>query len=292
MRIFSLLFLSCIVLNSCIDTGNKTNTADAPIELKLNFKPGVKYTYSNEINDTVSVPGTTKEMSIVTRVSNINTYSITYQGGNKKIDFSIDKVVIGTPLGEYNSEDTSSDLKILNGLKKQVHIHRHAIIDDKGEIKDIQKDVAEIDTSANEAFNSISMFSDDAIINSLKYLFGIFPGKLVIVGERWTNNIVFNIASVRTSIPIEFRLISADSGIAHIELNAQLKDLSDSTSRSQLHFMNMKGSVTGTLDMEISTGLITDYTQTTQLKGSMNISTHQMPATIITNIHVVGKEVK
>ena len=103
---------------------------------------------------------------------------------------------------------------------------------------------------------------------------------------------VFNIASVNTTIPVEFRLITADNGIAHIEMNSEIKNISDSTSHSIMHFMNMKGTLSGTMDMDISSGLITDYTQTTHLVGSMNINTQELPATIVSNIHVTGKELK
>ena len=284
--------MSCILFQGCIQ-GNNTNnnTSDAPIDLKLNFKPGVKYTYLNETTDTMGVPGMNKEMSINTNIILANTYSITPVGNTKKIDFSFDQVIIKSPAGEYNSDDTFGGLKVLNGLKKQMHVHRSAVLSDKGDITDIKTDAIK-DAANLDAFSSISMFNDDAIKSSLKYYFDIYPGKLIKLGERWTKNMVFNIASVNTTIPVEFRLITADNGIAHIEMNSEIKNISDSTSHSIMHFMNMKGTLSGTMDMDISSGLITDYTQTTHLVGSMNINTQELPATIVSNIHVTGKELK
>lgn len=293
MKVSSLLIGICTLsfaytLQSCNNNGSSTD--NGPIELKLNFKPGAKYKYIKESKESIEPQIKGASIAISQNMTTEAIYQVTSAGQDKTITFSYDRIALKSGNSmmsvEFDSKDTAKQSqKIFQSITDVLHKPYTATLTADGNIVNIKKPSA-VDTNASSS--ELNQFSDTAIHNMLQQLFNVYPGKPVKIGDTWTSKSESAISFLNAASDNTYKLASISNGIAHIEINSNL--ISGAADNPEIKGLNMRGTQTGTLDVEISTGLIVDYKLTRHMDGDMDMMGMSAPTTITSEVHIYGRE--
>ena len=294
MKISSLLLGICALsfsyaLQSC--NNNDSNAGNGPVELKLNFKPGAKYKYVKESKESIEPQIKGASIAITQNMTTEAIYQVTPSGKDKNIVFSYERIALKSGNSmmsvEFDSKDTAKQSqKMFQSITDVLHKPYTAIITADGNIISIKKPTS-LDTS-NATASELNQFSDTALHNMLQQLFNVYPGKPVKIGDTWTTKGESAISFLNASADNTFKLVSINNGIAHIEVNSNL--ISSPEDNPEIKGLNMRGTQTGTLDMEINTGLIVDYKLSRHMDGNMDMMGMSAPTTITSDVHIYGRE--
>jgi len=293
MKISSLLLGICALsfsytLQSCNNNGNAGN---GPVELKLNFKSGAKYKYVKESKESIEPQIKGASIAITQNMTTEAIYQVTPNGKDKNIVFSYERIALKSGNSmmsvEFDSKDTAKQSqKMFRSITDVLHKPYTATITSDGNIVSIKKPTS-LDTT-NATASELNQFSDTALHNMLQQLFNVYPGKPVKIGDTWTTKGESAISFLNASADNTFKLVSISNGIAHIEVNSNL--VSSSGDNPEIKGLNMRGTQTGTLDMEINTGLIVDYKLSRHMDGNMDMMGMSAPTTITSDVHIYGRE--
>jgi len=294
MKISSLLLGICALsfsytLQSC--NNDNSNAGNGPVELKLNFKPGAKYKYVKESKESIEPQIKGASIAITQNMTTEAIYQITPNGKDKNIVFSYERIALKSGNSmmsvEFDSKDTAKQSqKMFQSITDVLHKPYTATITANGNIVSIKKPTS-LDTS-NATASELNQFSDTALHNMLQQLFNVYPGKPVKIGDTWTTKGESAISFLNASADNTFKLVSINNGIAHIEVNSNL--ISSPEDNPEIKGLNMRGTQTGTLDMEINTGLIVDYKLSRHMDGNMDMMGMSAPTTITSDVHIYGRE--
>ncbi|MBS1688089.1 MAG: hypothetical protein JSS96_05155 [Bacteroidetes bacterium] len=294
MKISSLLLGICALsfsytLQSC--NSNSGNAGNGPVELKLNFKPGAKYKYVKESKESIEPQIKGASIAITQNMTTEAIYQVTPSGKDKNIVFSYERIALKSGNSmmsvEFDSKDTAKQSqKMFQSITDVLHKPYNATITADGNIVSIKKPTS-LDTS-NATASELNQFSDTALHNMLQQLFNVYPGKSVKVGDTWTTKGESAISFLNASADNTFKLVSISNGIAHIEVNSNL--ISSPEDNPEIKGLNMRGTQTGMLDMEINTGLIVDYKLSRHMDGTMDMMGISAPTTITSDVHIYGRE--
>jgi|GEM_PF-1291147 len=294
MKISSLLLGICALsfsytLQSC--NNNDSKAGNGPVELKLNFKPGVKYKYVKESKESIEPQIKGASIAITQNMTTEAIYQVTPNGKDKNIVFSYERIALKSGNSmmsvEFDSKDTAKQSqKMFQSITDVLHKPYTATITADGNIISIKKPTS-LDTS-NATASELNQFSDTALHNMLQQLFNVYPGKPVKIGDTWTTKGESAISFLNASADNTFKLVSINNGIAHIEVNSNL--ISSPEDNPEIKGLNMRGTQTGTLDMEINTGLIVDYKLSRHMDGNMDMMGMSAPTTITSDVHIYGRE--
>lgn len=293
MKVSSLLIGICTLtftysLQSC--NNNSSSANNSPIELKLNFKPGAKYKYVKESKESIEPQIKGASIAISQNMTTEAIYQVTSSGQDKNITFSYDRIALKSGNSmmsvEFDSKDTAKQSqKIFQSITDVLHKPYTATLTADGNIINIKKPSA-VDTNASAS--ELNQFSDTAIHNMLQQLFNVYPNKPVKIGDTWTSKSESAISFLNAASDNTYKLVSVSNGIAHIEINSNL--VSGAADNPEIKGLNMRGTQTGTLDIEISTGLIVDYKLTRHMDGDMDMMGMSAPTTITSDVHIYGRE--
>ena len=294
MKISSLLLGICALsfsytLQSC--NNNNSNAGNGPVELKLNFKQGAKYKYVKESKESIEPQIKGASIAITQNMTTEAIYQVTPNGKDKNIVFSYERIALKSGNSmmsvEFDSKDTAKQSqKMFQSITDVLHKPYTATITADGNIISIKKPTS-LDTS-NATASELNQFSDTALHNMLQQLFNVYPGKPVKIGDTWTTKGESAISFLNASADNTFKLVSINNGIAHIEVNSNL--ISSPEDNPEIKGLNMRGTQTGTLDMEINTGLIVDYKLSRHMDGNMDMMGMSAPTTITSDVHIYGRE--
>jgi len=294
MKISSLLLGICALsfsytLQSC--NNDNSNAGNGPVELKLNFKPGAKYKYVKESKESIEPQIKGASIAITQNMTTEAIYQVTPNGKDKNIVFSYERIALKSGNSmmsvEFDSKDTAKQSqKMFQSITDVLHKPYTATITANGNIVSIKKPTS-LDTS-NATASELNQFSDTALHNMLQQLFNVYPGKPVKIGDTWTTKGESAISFLNASADNTFKLVSINNGIAHIEVNSNL--ISSPEDNPEIKGLNMRGTQTGTLDMEINTGLIVDYKLSRHMDGNMDMMGMSAPTTITSDVHIYGRE--
>lgn len=295
MKISSLLIGVCILsftytLQSC-NSNSSSSAGNGPVELKLNFKPNTKYKYVKESKESIEPQIKGASIAISQNMTTEAIYQLTNDGSNKNITFSYDRIALKSGNSmmsvEFDSKDTAKQSqKIFQSITDVLHKPYTATLDANGNITNIKKP-SSLDT-ASASTTELNQFSDTAIHNMLQQLFNIYPGKPVKIGDTWVTKGESAISFLNAASENTYKLASISNGIAHIEVNSNL--VSGTADNPELKGLDMRGTQTGTLDIEVSTGLIVDYKLTRHMEGNMDMMGMSAPTTINSEVHIYGRE--
>jgi len=295
MKVSSLLIGICILsftytLQSCNSNGS-SSAENGPVELKLNFKPGAKYKYIKESKESIEPQIKGASIAISQNMTTEAIYQVTNDGANKSIVFSYDRIALKSGNSmmsvEFDSKDTAKQSqKIFQSITDVLHKPYMATLDANGNIINIKKP-GNVD-STNATASELNQFSDTAIHNMLQQLFNVYPGKAVKAGDTWTTKGESAISFMNATSENVYKLLSVANGIAHIEVNSNL--ISSSADNPEIKGLDMRGTQTGTLDIEVSTGLIVDYKLSRHMEGNMDMMGMSAPTTINSEVHIYGRE--
>ena len=279
MRLLSslpVLALVAVSLSSCGDrakgggeTAKGGDAAHDAVLLKFNMKPGSSFTYDTNTEQEI----TTGSTAIKQTISMGNTFAVEPGVGAdsvKKLDVSYGRVamqsdVMGQHLA-YDSSDPStksSPLALMGGL---VGKHFTVGLTSSGRITSVEG-VNELANSLVDSSNpnAVAMraqlgksLNDNTIKSAMEQSLNIYPNHSVQPGDTWTKATKLSMGPMTMSATTVYKLASVSDGTAHLTVNSRL---------SGEGAMNIAGTQTGTMDVNIATGLLTASNLKQSLQG-------------------------
>lgn len=279
---FTGLLISALALSGC--SGPSETTTDGAVTLKLNFAPGSKFTYTAESAQQIEAAGQKSSQS----VTMVSTYAVQAgTGTSKNLTVSYDRIAMkmetmGQQLA-YDSSDPSTASSPLATMGKLVGKSFEVALTDEGKVTSIKGvdallnsmvDPTNPNATAMRAQLSKSM-NDSTLRSATEQSFNIYPGHAVKPGDTWSKTIKLAMGPLSIQSASVYKLNSVSDGVAHIGVTSKLAGQGA---------MDMDGTQTGTMDVEIATGLLT----TSKIVQTLTSKAGAPTAKITTNIHITG----
>ena len=269
------------VLSSCGTPSEKSTPANDNVKLKFNLQPGSKFTYDAQSVQEVEAGGKTIKQGI-TMVSSFAVQSAADSA--TKLDVSYHRVAMkmdanGQQLA-YDSNDPStksSPLALMGGL---VGKHFTVGVTSAGRVTSVQGvdqlingmvDPANPNAAAMRAQLSQTL-NNQTIKSMMEQSFNIYPNHAVQPGDTWIKLTSVVMGPMTMSATSTYKLNSISAGVAHIGVSSKL----DGTGA-----VSLTGTQTGTMDVDVATGLLTDSQLQQTLTGTPGMK-------IATTIHIKG----
>lgn len=280
--LFAVLFQSC-------DNGDSKNTYNGePVLLKFNFIPGTQYQYLLDSKLAVEPEVNGVTMTINQDMKLVASYVVNSTVNNgKQVSITYDRITMKSGNSmltkEFDSDDTANVDPIFLNVKDMVHKPFNMTIADNGDVIAFEQPL--IDDSS-----STDPMTDSSIRKMMTQSLNIYPSTAVKPGDTWTKTFTSSIGFINMNLANSYKLVSVNNGMAHIELSSKITP--ELNSNVQELGMDITGVQTGTLEVEIGTGLITDAKITQQMKGKLNMGGNEVPMNAKAEIHITGTRVK
>jgi hypothetical protein len=132
-------------------------------------------------------------------------------------------------------------------------------------------------------------FNDSAIRSMMQQSFNIYPDKAITPGDTWEKKFTMT-SMINMEMDNKYKLVSVNNGVAHLEVNSTITGKPGNNPAMAQMKIEMKGTQTGTMDVEVGTGLITDSKLKQNMKGKMSMMGMEIPMEISSDIHIAGKK--
>ncbi|MDJ0363796.1 DUF6263 family protein [Hymenobacter sp. H14-R3] len=279
---FTGLVVAALVLSGCGSPSEATK--DEAVNLKFNFAPGSKFTYAVESDQQIDAPG----QKIGQSITMVSSYAVRAGAGtSKNLTVSYDRIAMkmetmGHKLA-YDSNDPgtkSSPLATMGGL---VGKSFEATLTDEGKVTAIKGAEALVNGTVDPASpNAAAMraqlnksLNDSTLRGDMEQSFYIYPGHAVKPGDTWSRTIKLAVGPLSIRAASIYKLTSMSAGVAHLGIISKLEGQGA---------MDMDGTQTGTMDVELATGMLLDSKIAQTLTSKAGAPT----AKITTTIHITG----
>lgn len=269
------------LLTSCGNSPEKSTPAAGGVQLKFNLKPGSKFTYDAQSVQDVEAGGQRIKQDI-TMVSDFAVQAAADSA--TKLDVSYRRVAMKMDAGSqqmaYDSNDPStkgSPLALMGGL---VGKHFTVGVTSAGRVTSVQGvneliegmiDPANPNAAAMRAQMSQTL-NDQTIKSMMEQSFNIYPTHNVQPGDTWTKTTSVAMGPMTMNATSTYKLNGVSNGVAHIGISSKLAGTGA---------VSLSGTQTGTLDVDVATGLLTDSQIQQTLTGTPAMK-------IATTIHIKG----
>lgn len=286
--IFSALAASLLLFSGCKNMGTEA------VDLHFNLQPGTQYQYVIESKQTIDIEMMGTPIKTNQDMMMAATYKVeAADGNNKKLTVNYDRITMksATPGGEaeYDSQDPAKQDSLFSSIGRMINVPFSMVINPQGDIVSVagvQQAVGQGMDSNMQAMMQ-SQFSDSNIRSMMQQSLNVYPDRPVKVGDEWQRSFSMAVGFMNMNINNTYKLLSVENGIAHIDIKAQITTKPGGASGLE---MQLTGVQTGTMDIEVATGLIVDSKIKQQLSGQMNNSGIQVPMTSDADIHTTGKK--
>lgn len=274
------------------------------VDLKLNLQPGSKYLYTMETKMTMEQSAMGQTMKTNNDMIMESTYDVTgTEGGNKRLTVTYDRIAMSMKSGmgnmSYDSKNPSAGDSMLSMMSNMLNRPFSMTVSDKGEIIKVEGLSGIIngmgDTTTPEGAmmhkQMSSTFNDTAIRSMMQQSLNIFPDKPVSPGDTWKKSYNMSMSMLNMKIENEFRLTSVSNGIAHLDVSSKITGgggIADEQAKNMQ--INLNGDQKGTMDVEVSSGLVTDSKLKQNIKGDISAMGMKIPLTMVQDIHLTAKK--
>jgi hypothetical protein len=277
-------FLLLIALSNCTTPENNSK----PIQLGFKFPVGTEYVYYIYSNQTIEQRMAGMNSQIEQRMELQTTYNVTSADQqNKKLNINYDRFYIkSTSNGmdvEYDSRDSSKQPEDLRSIGKIVNHPFSITVNKKGEIVDVESN-----TDSTQGI-SAGQFSDSSIRQMMEQSLNVYPSQPVRPGDTWQRSYTTNVGFMDMQINSTYKLVSASDSVAHIEVNSIVKSIPSQNPQMKEMHLEMTGTQTGAMDIDIKTGLIKDSQFKQDISGKMKIPGNEIPMTLKSDTRIAGK---
>lgn len=295
--------LGLVSLNSLV--GCKGGKSGDTVNLKFNFNPGDKFRYTMDTRQVITQSMMGQQMVINQDILMQGLYDV--QAGdkqdNRKLTVMYDRVSMKTGMAgmsmEYDSQDSTKqdpNLKSMGGILNKPF---SMIVSQTGEITRVEglsemlnSMVDPNDPNAETVRKNMEgMMNDSSIRSMMQQSFNIYPDKPVAPGDTWKRTMSNNIGFMVMNLDNEYKLVSVNNGIAHIEVKTTITSKPGSAAQSMGMQMDMSGTQNGTMDVEVANGMITESKMKQDLKGKVSVQGQSIPMDIKSDVHVTGKKI-
>ena len=136
-------------------------------------------------------------------------------------------------------------------------------------------------------------FNDTAIKSLMQQSLNIFPDHPVRPGDTWKKTYNMNVSMMNMAIDNEFKLVSVKGNVAQLETHAKIKGGGGTMGPEMKNMkIDLSGDQKGTMDVEVSTGLVTDSKTTQTIKGDISSEAMKVkvPISIVSDIHLSARK--
>ena len=117
----------------------------------------------------------------------------------------------------------------------------------------------------------------------------VYPDVPVRPGDTWQRTYATNIGFMDMKVVSNYKLISVANGTAHISVDATITSAPAGNPQQQEMHLEMKGSQTGTMDIDIVTGLILESRFGQDVSGTIRIPGVEIPVKLRSDTRILGK---
>jgi hypothetical protein len=319
MKRIPILLLAAMtaLLFSCND-----KTSGEKYSLKPNLKPGESYGLEYKIEMDQDVMGMnnniTMNMGYQMKVRDISPQHdinldfmynhIGMSMRSKLMNFSYDSDSSAAPQAGEKDESATGGLaskmkdmygKIMGALvKKPMQI----TLDEFGKVKTVSG-YKEMITSLKDSLSTMTPGKDDALDNLMdeaqirqvfQQTFGTFPQKPVSIGEKWSNEFSQNQSGMPMKFSNTYKLVDvlAKENEAIIDITSTITtgDNSEITKNGMSVKMDMNGTQTGKMTVDLGTGMVKSGKINQEIKVNMEMMGQKIPMTMKGTATMVGKK--
>jgi hypothetical protein len=281
---FTLMFVSC--------------KRGEPVDLKMNLQPGSQYLYTMDQRMVTEQTAMGQTVKMINSMLMESTYDVkAAEGVNKRITVTYDRIAISAdnPRAhvQFDSKDTAAGDTVLKGLTGMLNKPFTMIVSPGGEVLKIE--------GLNEILGGLqgtaqaqlgNMFNDSAVRSMMQQSLNIFPDQPVRIGETWRKSYQYDMSVLGMKVDNEYTLKSVTNGVAKIDVKSKISGGGAMSGNDPMQNMKMdlKGEQTGTLEVEVATGLITDGKMEQDVKGTLSMMTMTVPVTMKQQVHITAKK--
>lgn len=298
-KIWLLIIPVLTILFAC---NSKPGSGDA-ITLKFNLPTGSSYNYNIDMNMLMKGDANGQPINMNNKMAmGYNFYATGDSAGWKKLTATINRIAMNIDAGAMkinfdsdkptDSSDVASGImgKVLGALKGG---HFGFTMNDKGqvgEVTGIEEMVQRMMSSLNVpnaelmSANVNSAFNKENFKQNIQQSFGMYPDKPVKPGDTWTSSMSMNNQGMQMKMDNTYTLESVSNNNAHVKINSKI------TSPEADAAMNLNGTMTGTMDFDIATGVPLNGNIEMNMNMTPNSSTQSTPMNMDMKMKITGKK--
>lgn len=295
--ILSALFTAVVLMATMASCGSgKSGGSDGSADLKLNFKPGDKYLYTTEVNQTINTMGVSGMQQVIIMEM---IYEVTASdGNNKKLTITYDHIKMKntTPMGamEYDSRGEKKEEGMLSFMDSLIGKSFNLTIAPDGNIVKVENLSNIMNALPGEGAVKAELqkqFSDTAIKQMMQNSFDIYPGKPVKVGETWKKNTSMGVSGFSINMENTYTLKSITDGKANIAVSSIMTLPATEMSQAGMQMkMEMSGKQDGNMEVDVASGQILSGKTHQVINGKINLAGQEMPMDIAGDVIISSKK--
>lgn len=276
IRKIAVVVLACIgsgfLIPSCKSGSESGSVAgDGSVDLKLNFKAGDKFLYTNKVNQKITSFGVTMDQSMLIEM----VYNYTgEEGNNKKLTITYDHIVVdmNVPMGgriQYDSKTPGTREGGMAMFDSLIGKSYSISVAPGGGITMGNEGL--INGSKSGKSNMANPLSDSVVKQMMQNAFDIYPGKTVKVGDNWIKKTEMSMPmGGKINVSSTYTLKAVEGNKATITMVSELS-LPQETGNKTPGEMQMNGKQEGSMEVDIQTGQILSGKTTQDIKASMKM---------------------
>ena len=273
------------------------------VDLKLNLQPGSQYLYIMDTKMAMEQSAMGQTMKTDNDMVMESTYAVgNSEGGNQRITVTYDRIAMSlrNPMANmaYDSRDAKSGDSALRNMGAILNRPFSMVVNRQGEILKVEG-LSEIINSLGDSTQAgkeirkqlSSTFNDSAIKSMMQQSLNIFPDHPVRTGESWKKSYNMNMSIMNMKIDNEFKLASVSNGVAHLNVNAKISGGGAMSGEEMKNMqISLAGDQTGTMDVDVATGMVIDSKLKQNIKGDISMMGMKIPLTMTQDIHITARK--
>lgn len=262
-----------------------------PIRLVFNLLPdsAYRYTVKNNIALTQEIEKD-KAITIHQNMTLTNAYRVVgVEPGKSTVSVTYERITMssGNQLFslDYDSENDNGTDPMYEDLRNLIDKNFKMVISPKGQVI-ASEPIIRTSSGAGSAYR----FDDSSIRKIMLHVLQVYTGGQVEVGSIWDRSYATSVGFANVRVRNRYQLVSIEKGVAHIELQGRIN--SENASQTQDSDMQLRGTQSGEMDIDLKTGLVLNGKISQQLSGNMNITGKSTPVDIESDIYILGTVIR
>ncbi len=282
--------------------GSGNSPQQQEIQLKFNLQPGDKYFLSSTTKQAIVQEMMGQQMNTTQNIITDYVYDVqSVENGLTSINVTFSTIklemgIAGIQKASYDSEkpdEGTNELKVLSNLVGKSFLIE---VNEEGNVEKIEGLAKIISSVSGQEAEMLKMsFGDSSMIQNMNQVTNIYPNKKVDIGDNWVKTFSGSVAGIMQSKATStFSLSEVDGDLARLALNGDMdfSQLEGSAANPMMQgaAFKLKGKQTGTLEVDIESGLPVLTKLKQDVSGTIEIQGLQIPTTISSDITITGKK--
>lgn len=261
-----------------------TNAPSTVIPLQFNISKDSSFQYIIKSNVELTPEMGDKDVTINQGLTIASTFSLlNKKANNTQLSVTYNRLIISSGGDAINTEfDTDNDdgsVTIFQGIRDMIGkpfsmtMNEHGNISDEGLVQ-----------------HGEHIISDSSFRKVLTQALYIYPNQPVKVGDTWQKKFKTSIGFLTINVTNNYKLMFINGDNAHLEVSSRVS--SDSNTQMGNAKMSLIGIQSGSLDVSISSGMITNGRFEQQISGTIDFAGKETPVSIRSEVHIMGTKKK